>query len=91
MEEVCSGCSSIGREKTVDESGASSRVGKSPLSLLCELAALKGPLLAIQIPKEIQEVAEELASRCDSFEIENDRPLVLLQVALYLDRHHRSV
>ena len=81
----------MGREKTVDESAASSRVGKSPSSSLCELAALECPLRAIQIPKEIQEVVEELVSRCDSFGIENDRRLFLLQVALYLDRHRRSV
>lgn len=60
--------------------------GKSPLEILDHVASL---LPAIQIPKETLEIAEEIVSGADAPGIENESLLLMLRVAIFLDRQHR--
>jgi hypothetical protein len=63
----------------------------SPSRRLSELVLLESPLHAIQIPKEILEVAEELVSRTDTDGIEPDDLRLLIRMVLFLDRQQRSL
>jgi hypothetical protein len=58
---------------------------------LSELAAHECPLHAIQIPKGILELAEEIVSHADSPGIERDSLLFLLRAVLFLDRQNRRI
>ena len=62
----------------------------SPSALLDALETISPPLHALQIPKEILEVTEEIASRHDGCGMELSSLLYLLRVVLYLDRQQRG-
>src|SRR5436309_3483642 len=57
-----------------------------PTFRLHELQTKHPEMLSMPIPEEILEVAEEIVSSCDSPGIEPSTLVLLLQVALYLDR-----
>ena len=57
--------------------------GKSSIEILDHVLSLRP---AIQIPKEIWEVSEELVSRCENPGMTDDRLALLLRAVLFLDR-----
>ena len=58
-------------------------LGKSTIEILDHVLSLRP---AIQIPKEIWEVSEELVSRCENLGMTDDRLSLLLRAVLFLDR-----